>query len=41
MKLKAASGYASYVHDLNKTVEFYEKLACCKKENQRLDKDKR
>ena len=26
MKLKAASGYACYVKDLNKTAEFYEKL---------------
>jgi predicted lactoylglutathione lyase len=26
MKLKAASGYACYVQDVNKTAEFYEKL---------------
>lgn len=26
MKLKAASGYACYVQDLNKTAEFYAKL---------------
>ena len=41
MKLKAASGYACDVQEWNKTAVLYEKLACCKKENQRLDKDKR